>query len=179
VSFNASELAAAHSAMPGTVKAHSNAPVADADLTLAGGKMTLPFGDLLLQAAGPLLFSQFGGAQDLGGALKNLVPCHDAAQAISDALDGYLSPGLVENLCTAALDALATTVNNSIKSIVLKDVQVSGGAAYLLDVSQAKPQADYQSDRIAQGKWDWSFTVAGSTVKVPSTLEGDRVGDAQ
>ena len=29
--------------------------------------MTLPFGQLLLQAAGPLLFGQFGGATDLHG----------------------------------------------------------------------------------------------------------------
>ena len=179
VTFDAKEKMAAFSAMPGTITAHANAPVADADLTLAGGQMTLPFGQLLLQAAGPLLFSQFGGATDLKGALTNLVPCHDAAQSISDALGGYLSPQLVEQLCTSALGALADTVTNQINKIELKDVQISGATAYLLDVSQSKPQADYQSDRIADGKWDWSFTVAGSTVKVPSTFAGDRIGDAQ
>jgi len=179
VSFNANEKAMAHSNMPGAVKAHANAPVADADLTLAGGKMTLPFGELLMQAAGPLLFSQFGGATDLKGALNNLVPCKAAAQSISDGLGGALSPQLVESVCVAALSVVADTVSNQINAIVFKDVQITGGTAWLLDVSTAKPKEDYQSDRVAQGKWDWNFTVAGATVKVPSIFEGDRIGDAQ
>lgn len=179
VAFNANEKAMAHSNMPGAVKAHANAPVADADLTLAGGKMTLPFGELLMQAAGPLLFAQFGGATDLKTALNNLVPCKAAAQSISDGLGGALSPALVESVCVAALNTVADAVSNKINAIVFKDVQISGGAAALLDVSQAKPKEDYQSDRVAQGKWDWSFTVSGSTVKVPSVFEGDRIGDAQ
>ncbi len=179
VAFDANEKAMAHTSMPGTVKAHANAPVADADLTLGGGKMTLPFGELLLQAAGPLLFGQFGGATDLKGALHNLVDCQGAAQSISDALGGYLSPGLVQTLCTTALDVLADQVTSRIDAITFNDVQVSNGTAYLLDVSQSKPKEDYQSDRIAQGKWDWSFTVAGASATVPSTFSGDRIGDAQ
>jgi hypothetical protein len=179
VAFDANEKMLAHTTMAGSVKAHANAPVADADLTLGGGKMTLPFGELVLQAAGPLVFGQFGGATDLKGALHNLVDCHGAAQSISDALGGYLSPGLVETLCTSALDVLADQVTSRIDAITLDDVQVSAGAAVLLDVSQAKPKEDYQSDRVAQGKWDWSFTVAGASVKVPSTFAGDRTADAQ
>ncbi|HEY2746880.1 MAG TPA: hypothetical protein VGL86_19790 [Polyangia bacterium] len=179
VAFDAGEKMAAFTSMPGTVKAHANAPVADADLTLGGGKMTLPFGQLLLQAAAPLVFSQFGGATDLKGALENLVDCASAAQTISDDLDGYLSPALVQTLCTSALDAIASEVTTQIDSVVFNDVQVSNGTAWLLDVSQSKPTVDNQSDRISQGKWSWSFTVAGSTVAVPSTFEGDRIGDAQ
>jgi hypothetical protein len=165
--------------MPGTVKAHANAPVADADLALGGGKMTLPFGQLLLQAAGPLVFGQFGGATDLKGALHNLVDCASAAQSISDDLGGYLSPALINTLCTSALDAIAKNVTDQIDGIVFNDVQISAGTAYLLDVSQSKPTADYQSDVVSQGKWSWSFTVSGTTVTVPSTFAGDRVGDAQ
>lgn len=179
VTFDAKEQMMAHTAMPGTVTAHANAPVADADLTLGGGKMTLPFGELLLQAAGPLLFNQFGGATDLKGALNNLVDCASAAQSISDDLGGYISPAVVQTICTSALDAIANSVTTSIDNITLNDVQISAGSATLLDVSQSKPTADYQSDRLAQGKWNWSFTVAGSTVTVPSTFSGDRIGDAQ
>lgn len=179
VAFDAKEQMMAHTAMPGTVKAHANAPVADADLTLGGGKMTLPFGELVLQAAGPLVFGQFGGATDLKGALHNLVDCASAAQSISDDLGGYLSASVIQTICTAALDAVATSVTNSINNITLNDVQVSEGTAMLLDVSQSKPTTDYQSDRITQGKWNWSFTVNGSTVTVPSTFSGDRTADAQ
>ncbi len=179
ISFDATEKMMAHASMTGTVKAHANAPVADADLTLGGGQMTLPFGELLLQAAGPLLFGQFGGATDLKGALNNLVDCAGQAQSISDALGGYLSPALVQTMCTAALGAIADLVTSQIDGIVLNDVQVSAGTAYLLDVSQSKPTVDYQSDRIEQGKWSWSFTVAGGSATVPSTFAGDRIGDAQ
>ncbi len=179
VSFDAGEKMAAFTSMPGTVKPHANAPVADADLTLGGGKMTLPFGQLLLQAAGPLLFGQFGGATDLKGALENLVDCASAAQTISDDLDGYLSAALVQTLCTSALDAIAGEVTTQIDAVVLSDVQVSNGTAWLLDVSQSKPTVDNQSDRISQGKWTWGFTVAGSAISVPSTFEGDRTGTAQ
>ena len=179
VAFDANEKMMAHTAMTGTIKPHANAPVADADLTVDGGTMTLPFGELLLQAAGPLLFGQFGGATDLKGALENLVDCAGQAQSISDALGGYLSPGLVQTLCTAALDTMADQVTSRIDGIVLNDVQVSAGTAYLLDVSQSKPKEDDQSDRIAQGKWSWSFTVAGGSATVPSTFAGDRIGDAQ
>ena len=179
IAFDAAEKMLAHDALTGTVKAHANAPVADADLTLAGGKMSLPFGELLLQAAGPLVFGQFGGATDLKGALQNLVPCHAAAQAISDGLGGYLPPALIETMCTATLDIIADTVTSKIDAIVLSDVQISAGTGYLLDVSQSKPQVDYQSDRLGQGKWSWSFTANGSSITVPSTFEGDRIGDAQ
>lgn len=179
ITFNAAEKMMAHDALAGTVKPHANAPVADADLTLGGGSMTLPFGELVLQAAGPLLFGQFGGATDLKGALHNLVPCHAAAKKISDGLGGYLPPALIETMCTAALDVVADTVTSKIDAVVLSNVKISSATAYLLDVSQSKPQVDYQSDRIAQGKWSWSFSVNGSSITVPSTFEGDRTGDAQ
>ena len=70
-------------------------------------------------------------------------------------------------------------MTNKIDSIVLQDVQVTAGTAMLLDVSQSKPTVDYQSDRVTQGKWNWSFSVAGGTATVPSTFEGDRTGTAQ
>ena len=107
------------------------------------------------------------------------MPCKSAAKSISDALGGALLPQLVESVCVAALNVVADGVSSKINAIVFKDVQIAGGAAALLDVSQAKPKEDYQSDRVAQGKWDWSFTVAGCSVKVPSVFEGDRIGDAQ
>ena len=180
VAFDANEKAMAHTALAGTVKAHANAPVADADLTLDGGKMTLPFGELLLQAAGPLLFGQFGGATDLERRARE--PRRLRGPRPVDLRRARRLPlaGAGAERCAPARSAsLADQVTSRIDGIVLDDVQVSGGTAYLLDVSQSKPKADYQSDRIAQGKWSWSFTVAGGTATVPSTFAGDRIGDAQ
>jgi len=55
-------------------------------------------------------------------------------------------------------------------------VVVDGGAGQLYDVSMKAPKVDNQSDRLAQGKWNWTFQVSGGTAVVPSTLAGDRTG---
>ena len=159
--------------MAGTVKAHANAPVADADLALAGGKMTLPFGELLLQAAGPLLFDQFGGATDLKGALNNLVAC---------AGNGAEHLGRARRLALAGAACRASAWRRSAPSPTRSPSRSTPSSSrtcrsrpvprFLLDVSTAKPKEDYQSDRVAQGKWDWSFTVAGATVEGAVDLRG-------
>ncbi|HEX4458295.1 MAG TPA: hypothetical protein VIA18_10020 [Polyangia bacterium] len=168
----------AQATLTGTITPHANAPIADADLTLAGGDMTLPLGQLMLDAASPLLFAPFG-AVDLQGALTTIVPCQAAAQTISDGIDGLLSPSTIAAVCTAALDIVAGAVTTEIDKLVLTHVSVGDGAATLLDVSVARPQIDYQSDTIANGKWTWSFMLAGQSLAVPSTLAADRVGTAQ
>jgi hypothetical protein len=168
----------AHATLAGTITAHADAPVADADLTLAGGGMTLPIGQLMLQAAGPLLFAQLG-ATDLEGALDALVPCHAAAQSIADGIDDLLQPATIEAVCKAALGIVAAAVTSEVDQLVLTNVRVDDGTAGLLDISASRPQIDHQSDTIENGKWTWSFTVAGQTVLVPSTLTADRVGNAQ
>lgn len=151
---------------------------ADADLSLGAAQLSLPIGDLLLQAAGPLLFSQFGGAKDLGGALKNLVPCSSFAQTLSDGLGGIISVSEADALCQGALGAVASIVEQKIKAVTFDSIKVDGGQGKLYDQSQSSPQYDYQSDRIAEGKWTWQFAVNGSTIGVPSTFAGDRTGTA-
>ena len=174
ISFDAREKMLAQSTLTGTLTPHANAPIADADLTLGGGKMSLPFGELLLQAAGPLVFSPFGGATDLKGALTNLVPCQTAAQSISDGIDNVLSATLIDQICVAALGAIADQVTSLIDGVTLQNVSISDGTAMLLDVSIDRPQPDNQSDQLETGKWTWSFDVAGDTIKVPSTFAGNR-----
>jgi hypothetical protein len=175
ISFDAGEKAAATATLTGTLTPHANAPIADADLTMSGGKMTLPFGELLLQAAGPLLFAQFGGATNLHDALENLVPCQAAAADISSQLDGFLSETLVDQICTTAVGIIADEVTSLIDGVQLSNVGLNDGTATLLDVSKDKPQPDNQSDTLELGQWNISFDVAGSTVTVPSTFSGERV----
>jgi hypothetical protein len=165
-------------AMSGTVTPLANAPVADADLTVGAGSFMLPIGDLLLQAAGPLLFGQIGGAKDLKGALDNLVPCDAFGQDISDGLGGFITKDEASMFCTGAIGLIADQVTNQIKAITFDGVMVDNGKAKLYDLTQQKPNVDYQSDRVAEGTWTWSFTVAGGTAAVPSTFAGDRVADA-
>jgi hypothetical protein len=169
----------AHAVLDGTVVPRSPVPLADANLTISGGTLTLPLGELLLAAADPLLFAQLGGAHDLSGALENVVPCHEGAVDIADALDGWISSQTIEQVCTTALDLVGSAVTRSIADITLGNIQISDGSGYLLDSSSTRPAIDRQSDRIAQGKWVWAFTVGGSTFKVPSTLQAERIADAQ
>ena len=164
--------------MSGTVSAHNNAPVADADLAVGAATFELPIGELLLQAAGPLLFSQFGGAKDLNGALQNLVDCASFGQTISDGLGGYVAPAEGEKLCTAGIGLVAAAVTLKIKAITFDGIEVKSANAKLYDVTLQKPTEDYQSDRIAEGQWTWTFTVGGKSASVPATFSGDRVGTA-
>jgi hypothetical protein len=154
---------------------HANAPVADADLTLLGGGFTMPIGDLLLQAAGPLLFKNFGNAMTLKDALNNLVPCASVAKSISDGVNGFISVAEAQSLCTGAIGLVADQVEKKIRDITFDGVEVSEGTAKLYDVSIPRPQMDHQSDRMAEGVWTWTFTVGQSSAKVPSTFAGDRI----
>jgi hypothetical protein len=165
-------------ATTGTLLPHGNAPVADADLSLGAAGLSLPIGDLLLQAAGPLLFSQFGGATDLKGALLNLVPCATVGQDISDGLGGVISASEATMLCQTGIGLVADAVTAKIKAISFDGVNVTAGAGVLYDASKAKPAVDHQADRVADGKWTWSFTIGSSVTNVPSTFAGDRIGNA-
>ena len=164
--------------MNGKITPHANAPVADADLQLDLAMFQLPIGDLILQAAGPLLFSQFGGATTLKDALTNLVPCATVAQDISDGLGGFISTSEANTLCVGALGLIADQVVNAIKGITFDGVKVDAGVCKLYDVSQLKPTLDNQSDRVAEGKWNWTFDVSGGKATVPTTFAGERTGDA-
>ncbi len=165
--------------MSGKITPHNNAPVADADLTIEAGTFSLPVGSLMLEALGPLLFNQFGGAMDLTGALQNLVPCASFGQALVDNSGGLLTDTTVgTDLCNAALGLVADAVTQQIATITLDNVVVDGGAGQLYDVSMKAPKVDNQSDRLAQGKWNWTFQVSGGTAVVPSTFAGDRTGVA-
>jgi hypothetical protein len=165
--------------MNGKLTPHTIAPVADADLTIEAGTFSMPVGTLMLDALGPLLFNQFGGATDLGGALKNLVPCASFGQTLVDNSGGLLTdPSVGTNLCQGALQVVASGVEDQIAKITLDGVVADGTTAELYDVSMKAPKVDYQSDRMAQGKWTWHFTVSGGTADVPSTFTGDRTGTA-
>ena len=180
VPLPAASLPQALAHMNGQLTPHNDAPVADADLTIEAGTYSLPVGSLMLKALGPLLFSQFGGAIDLAGALKNMVPCADFGQLLVDNSGGLLTdPTVGKGLCEGALDIAAKAVTQQIGNVTLDGIQVDGTSAQLFDVSMKSPKMDYQSDRLAQGAWTWHFDVSGGTAAVPSTFAGGSHRDRQ
>lgn len=164
--------------MNGRLDPRANRPVADADLTIDSGTVSIPIGDLLLQAAGPLVFSQFGGAVTLKGALTQLVPCMDFAKDVSEGLGGIVSESNVQKLCVGAIGLIADQVDARIRAVTLDGVTVDDAKGKLLDVSTLRPKTDYQSDRLAEGTWTFVFTVNARTVAVPSSFSGDRIASA-
>jgi len=166
----------AHATMYGTITPAANAPIADASFTIEQGTFKLPIGELVYTAAGPLVFKTLGGgAMDLNGALKNVVPCQSFATTVSNDISNILTAQELQQLCEGALDLVADKVEAEIFKIKLDNVKANAGSGKLYDASLAKPQMDYQSDRVAEGLWSWSFTVSTATANVPSTFAGDRV----
>jgi hypothetical protein len=175
----AAQSAAALSHMHAKLTPHNNAPVADADVTIEDGTFSIPYGSLMLEALGPLLFNQFGGATDLAGALKNLVPCADFGQTLVNwASPAVTDPTIGKNLCEGALGIVADAVTKPIQELTLDNVKAQSANGKLYDISMKVPKLDYQSDRLAEGKWSWHFDVSGGTADVPSTFAGDRTGVA-
>jgi hypothetical protein len=160
--------------MPGSLKAHADAPIADADVLLTGGALSLPLGSLMLQALTPLLFQPQWGAADLNSALAKIVPCAAVGSKVAgDIGTPGIGADLVTSICQAGVSAIGDQVSKQINGVA-SDVTVLNGHGTLYDVSTAHPTADNQSDRIADGTWTWRF----GTTDIPSTFAGDRVGDA-
>jgi hypothetical protein len=179
VDFSAAAKAKGLSKMGGQLTPNAAvAPQADADLTIGAGTFTIPVGEALLSALGPLLFSQFGNAQNLKDALLNLVPCMSFGQTISDGLNGFISVADAQSFCQGAIGLVAAQVENKIKAVTFDGVKVDLAKGKLYDTSMMKPVMDHQSDRMAEGTWTFKFTVGGSSVSVPSTFAGDRIGNA-
>lgn len=179
VKFPSNKLPAALSHMNGHLTPHTNAPVADADISMEDGTFSIPIGNMMLQALGPLLFNQFGGATDLLGALKNMVPCADFGQQIVDwASPAVTDPQIGKDLCEGALGIVAQAIQAPIEALSLDNVKAELTNGKLYDVSMKAPKQDYQADRLAEGKWTWHFDVSGGTADVPSSFMGDRTGTA-
>lgn len=181
VTLSAAAAATAKTSLTATLKARPNAPIADADLTLTGGTLTLPLGDLLLQALTPLVFAPQFGTQDLASTLQKLVPCNDIAKSVSDAastddiLKYVITESVVKTICTTALTYAAGQITDAIEALTIDGVTINNGRGVLYDISATKPTVDHQSDRVADGSWTWSL----GSIDVPSTFVGDRVGAAK
>jgi hypothetical protein len=167
----------AQSSTGARIHPHADAPIADADLSLAPFDTSLPLGELLLDAAGALVFAQFG-ASDLSGALQAVVPCHALGQSVSDGLGDFLSASDLTLLCDGALAGIATLAEQKLKALRLDGIAVHDTKASLFDVAPQAPAIDFQSDQLQNGSWTWTFTVDGSAIDVPSTLAGPRIASA-
>ena len=121
-------------------------------------QMSCPFGELLLQAAGPLLFSQFGGATDLKGALTTWSPARRPASTSRTGSAAILSADAggepVRRRRSACVADQVTSRIDAIDARRRQGRRRQRRAARRLD-SQA--EVDYQSDRVAQGKWEWEL----------------------
>jgi hypothetical protein len=87
-------------------------------------------------------------------------------------------PTIGKDLCEGALGLVADAVTKPIQDLTLDNVKAQTTNGKLYDISMKAPKQDYQSDRLAEGKWTWHFDVSGGTADVPSSFAGDRTGNA-
>jgi len=187
---SAANAAAAKTSLTATLAPRPNAPVADADMTFTGGTIAVPIGDLLLDGVVPILFpsrcQQTNGKQStLEEGLKCLLT--DTCRGVGDDVDQFLKDNfsitpipnqqpddkIGTKICYAGVTLASIEITTQLNKLKITGT-IKNGRAVLFDTSQLKPTMDHQSDRIADGTWTWSF---GST-DVPSTLAGDRTGNA-
>jgi hypothetical protein len=164
-----------------TLTPRPDAPVADADLVLSGGSLTIPIGAFILQAAGPLIFQPEWGVSDIQSALNKLMMpvCGNFGTAIYDAVQGLtfledIQPGVYTTICTTAVGLAAVEIATQLNDLTVSGVSITNGRGVLYDVSTSKPTMDHQSDRIGDGTWSWTF----GSIAVPAMLSGDRTGNA-
>ena len=181
VTVSAGGLTGAKTTLAGIVKPRANAPVADADVTFQGGKLVIPIGDFLMQAAGPLIFQPEWNVTSLKDAMQKMMqgPCQTLASYVWSSAQGvvgveYIEQGTYDKICQTVVLVAAAEIATEIQKMTIDGVTINNGRAVLYDISTAKPTTDNQSDRLADGVWTWSF---GGT-SVPSTLAGDRMGNA-
>lgn len=181
VTVSAGGLTGAKTTLTGIVKPRANAPVADADVTMQGGKLVIPIGDFLMQAAGPLIFLPEWGVTSLKEAMQKMMqgPCQTLSSYAWNQAQGfvgveYIEQSTYEKICQTVVLVAAAEIATEIQKMTIDGVSINNGRAELYDISSGKPTSDQQSDRIANGVWTWNF----GGVSVPSTLAGDRMGNA-
>jgi len=180
VTVPAASAAAAKTSLVATLTPRANAPVADADLTLSGGTVSIPMGHFIVQAMGPLVFQPVWGVNTLQEALTEIMrePCADLGVIVRNGVYNILGLDIGTSagttICNTAVTLAAAEIIEEITDIKVDGVSITNGRVVLYDISTLKPTMDKQSDRLAEGTWTWSFGSAD----VPSTLAGDRIGNA-
>jgi hypothetical protein len=173
----------------GGVQPHDMAGVHDlggavlSTLPGASSMVSLPVGDMMVRALGPVLLQPTWGVSDLRTLLQRLFPCADIGNQISQAVQdatglNVLPASVAQTLCSAGVGAIADLLILKIKALTFDHVDINGGAAELLDASQSRPQFDRQSDHI-DGSWTWHFVFGGAPADVPSMFSGDRTGSTR
>jgi hypothetical protein len=161
--------------MPGTITAHANAPVADADIKFSTGSVKVPIGSLLADAVNRLILQPYWGVSDFKLLFARIIPCDAVGVNVAIGLNiAEIGAAVVADLCRAGLIALGDRVTSQLTKLSL-DAQVNNASATLYDASDSRPQVDYQSDRWAGGTWTWHIGSAD----LPLTFSGDRIADAQ
>lgn len=181
VKTSSAYLAQSKSTILGTLTPHPNAPVADADLTFTGGSISIPIGDFINQAMGPLLFKPMWGTTDLKSTLLYLMqsPCTDLGYIVQSGVYDLTTLDIGNDvgttICTTAVTLAANEIVSEIGKLKVNNVKITDGRATLTDVSSKKPTADHKSDLLDGGSWTWTFGGAD----VPASIDdGTRIATA-
>ncbi len=165
VQTSAAQLPASKSTILGKLTPHSNAPIADADVTFTGGSISIPVGDFLVQALGTLVFQPLGQT-DLKSTLLHLMSntCDDLGYVVETGVYNLTSLDVGHDvgtrICTTAITLAANEITSAISSLKVNNVKITNGRFTLFDVSPSHSAVDHKADLLGDGSWTWSFGSA-------------------
>ena len=169
-------LAAAHISMNGTFTAAGDGQ-ADAQVSLDGSPtLTLPLGDLIIEAAVQLILQPLTGQTDFVTALQQIANC--AALPTDDPIGLGLSAA---QMCDNVIAHWTNVMLSQLRADLLLTLTFDNGTFHLKDMTSDKPTIDQISDGVV-GEWKWSVAgpggASGPTVDLTPTFAGNRIGSA-
>jgi len=151
-------------------------------MSLAKQDFNIPYGDMIMDAIAKLVFMP-KGATDLASYLNVLIDCGDVASWLGNrcvlglCVKDVVSIDDVHSFCTGGLNTLGFVVETAVRSLKLDLIELDDGTCFLYDKGYADTTGDGKIDAFADGTWQTTITVSGSTRKVTAPFEGKRIAD--
>jgi hypothetical protein len=151
-------------------------------LSFSKQDFNIPYGEMIMDAIAQLVFMPKGAA-DLAGYLNVLIDCQDVANWLGGrcvlglCVSDVVSTGDIKNFCTGGLNTLGFVVETAVRSLKLDLIDLDNGKCTLYDKGYADTKGDGKIDAIADGTWQTTISVSGSTKKVTAPFEGKRIAD--
>jgi hypothetical protein len=164
-----------------------NPAMPDALLTVDRHTFSIPYGAMLLEAAGVLIFEP-AGADDLGSYMVTLVDCNSVAENLIDdcatdwlgewtCLRDYITHDQVEEFCSSGLTSVGDFVAGLITDLSFDLFALDEGRVKMYDRGAADPMGDGICSELRDGVWKAQITMGLDTRIIPAKFEGVRVPD--
>ncbi len=146
-------------------------------LAIGDHKFGVPVGKYVLLGVNGALKIRFGKAS-LSEALHTVIDCAAVAKGVAAKCVGPVCVGHEADLrevCSKGLDQVASQVESKITAISIDILQFHDGQARMWDAPAKGGAMDGLVDRLEQGFWEATLSVAKTSKPVATPFEGRRV----